>query len=85
MYDLWNKVCMGYPVLARLGWGGIIMMFAGLVLIALIIYILFKRKDSESESKKETPIETLEYRFINGEINKEEYEEKIRVLRDRNL
>ena len=49
------------------------MMIIGLLLVVGIVYFLF-RKDSLLRSRgEESPLDLLQKRFVNGEINEEEY------------
>ena len=83
MHSYWYNMRDGLCGLARTGgWGGGIMMLIGLLLLAAIIYLLFRRKDSSGgNGREDSPLELLQKRYVNGEISKEEYEEKKRVLK----
>lgn len=54
-----------------------------LVIIALAV-ILYAGKNGIKNPKKESPSEILDRRFANGEISKEEYEEKKQVINSKN-
>ena len=52
-----------------------------LCLIILIAWLFTKPwKGSGQKSKKETPLDILKNKFARGEISKEEYEEKKKML-----
>lgn len=68
--------CLNY--LGHGTWGGGFMMFLGLLAVILIIYFLFKKQNINSNV---TPTDLLNTKYINGEITKEEYEEKLNVLK----
>lgn len=65
--------------------GGPIMMFLGLALIALVIYLIYKNAhkgkghESFSSNASDEALDVLKMKFVNGEITEEEY------LRKRNL
>ncbi len=60
--------------------GGFIMMILGLILIIAIAYIIFKKGSYISSGSSDSPMETLQKRFINGEISQEEFLEKKEIL-----
>lgn len=59
-------------------YGGGLMMLFPLLLIALIVYFVMKNKSPQSGVN---PIDMLNTKYINGDISKEEYEEKLSVLK----
>ncbi|MDA3809277.1 MAG: SHOCT domain-containing protein [Spirochaetaceae bacterium] len=67
--------------LGRYGTGGYIMMGLGLILIIVLVYFIFKKNGTISTGSSDSPLELLQKRFINGEINQEEFEEKREILR----
>jgi putative membrane protein len=67
--------------LGRYGTGGYIMMGLGLILIIVLVYFIFKKRTLNHGGQSESPIELLQKRFVNGEINQEEFEEKREVLK----
>jgi len=55
--------------------------FWWLFLIFIILWIFAKSKNNYGmQAPKETPLEILKRRFANGEISKEEFEEKKKIL-----
>ena len=76
---LFNRFCPGVGLTG----GGIIMVVLFWLPILIIGYWLIT-KDSKQVSKKQTnnALETLKMRYAQGEINKEEFEEKKKVLSD---
>lgn len=80
MHGFWNGFCNGYPWMSRWSWGGGIMMLIGLLLVVLVIYLLFRKKESGTDHSADSALEMLKRRFVNGEISREEFEEKKRIL-----
>ena len=66
-----------------MGWGGYLGMILFWVLLIVVIILLVKylmpKKDTPDEHR-ETPLEILQRRYANGEIDKEEYDEKRKGL-----
>ena len=68
------------------GWGG--MIFGPIMMIALVILIVFlvrwlvesERGSTSPGSPLQTPLDILKERFAKGEIDKDEFEERRRVL-----
>lgn len=60
--------------------GGFIMMGIGLILIIILAYFLFKKGHFNGSSSLESPMDILQKRYVNGEINQEEFFEKKEVL-----
>lgn len=58
--------------------GGGMIMFLALILILVVLYFIFKKQQNLHSVK---PIDLLNTRYINGDITKEEYEEKLEVLK----
>ncbi|QSX09176.1 hypothetical protein J0B03_03650 [Alkalibacter rhizosphaerae] len=74
-------------------WGGIILMFIGLAVIGLLIYLIVKGNKSVSsssdttaapEQKKDTDyfVRILKESYAKGQISDEEFERKVRILRE---
>ncbi len=61
--------------------GGGMMMFLGLILIFVLVYYVLKKKETKPSIN---PIDLLNTKYINGDIAKEEYEEKLEVLKKHN-
>ena len=70
----------GFFDFGRYQWGGYIMMILGVILIVAIVYFIFKKGSFPSSGSIETPMELLQKRYINGEINQEEFLEKKEIL-----
>ena len=60
---------------------GYIMMGLGLILILVVVYFIFKKGGFSSSGNSDSPMETLQKRYVNGEINQEEFLEKQELLR----
>lgn len=66
--------------------GGVIMMFIGLLLIGIVLYLLLRHNgvsDSSYRSGKGdslTPLEILQQRFAEGAISEEEYKSRKKTL-----
>lgn len=73
---------MGYGMNWGMGFGWII----GLALLVLVVWAIVKIVNnnniyhSTTENNQKTALEILKERFARGEINKDEFEEKKRVL-----
>ncbi len=66
-------------------YGGYIGMFIGLLLIVVVIYLLFRRNHSQEDlpsSGDESAEAVLKRRFVNGEIDRDEYIEKMEILKN---
>jgi putative membrane protein len=79
MFGTMSRYCNGFPSYGMFHFGGIIMMILGILLVAAVIYFIWK----SSSSKTESPLDILQKRFVNGEINEEEYKAKKETLRGR--
>ncbi len=65
--------------------GGYTGMFIGLLLIAAVIYLLFRKNHHHQEtgsSSYESAESVLKRRFVNGEIDRDEYVEKMEILQN---
>ena len=72
----------GFSIFGGYPFGGYIMMGIGLILIIALIYVLFRKKgQSFGNGKVESPLELLQKRYVNGEISREEYQEKKETLK----
>lgn len=60
--------------------GGWMMIFWALLLIVLIVILIKAVLNSRSQNTGETPMDILKRRYANGEIDKEEFEEKKKEL-----
>lgn len=66
-----------------MGWGGVIGMVIFWIVIIIIIVVLVKYIATQSSTRierNETPLEIIKRRYANGEIDKEEYEQKKKDL-----
>ncbi len=79
MFGAFERYCNGFPGYGGFNFGGMIMMILGILLAAAVIYFIWKGNSSKAES----PLDVLQKRFVNGEINEEEYKAKKETLRDR--
>ncbi len=59
------------------------MMIIGLLLIAAVIYLLFKKESGLRKRDDESPLAILQKRYVNGEIDEQEYLQKKETLRQR--
>lgn len=78
MFGTFGPYCNGFLGYGRFNLGGMIMMILGIILAAGVIYFIWK-----GSSKTESPLDVLRKRFVNGEINEEEYRAKKETLRRR--
>ncbi|MGE3689760.1 MAG: SHOCT domain-containing protein [Novosphingobium sp.] len=65
--------------------GPLLMILVPLVLVVAVLIALrrFGQPAGSSSAPPQTPLEILKERFARGEINKEEYEERRRILSER--
>lgn len=65
------------------------MFFWVIILIAIIVGVWYFSNQGSFEGwkpeKKETPIDTLKQKYAKGEISKEEYEERKKVLEEERM
>lgn len=63
-------------------WGMPMMWFIWfpILVIAIIVIVKLLSGNKEKSSQKESPMEILRKRFASGEITKEEYEERKKIL-----
>ena len=64
------------------GYGGYIMMGIGLIIFLALIFLVVKKGNlgSLKRNREETPFETLQKRFVNGDITQEEFLQKKETL-----
>lgn len=65
------------------GWGGGLMMLVWVALIVAVIYWLIRaanRNSNQPPSPPESALDILKKRYARGEISKEEFEERKRVI-----
>ena len=78
-------LCNGLFSRGYSGYGGISAMIIGLLVLVLVVYLLFRRGSSEngapSHGAYESAESILKRRYVNGEIDREEYTEKMEILR----
>ncbi len=79
MYRSFGHLCDGFFQYGRFNYGGVIMMILGVLLIAAVIYFIWK--GNRHDEKSESPLDLLKKRFVNGEISEEEYRAKRETLR----
>lgn len=60
--------------------GGIVMLIIGILLVGAVIYFALKKGSIGSSTTSDSPMETLQKRFVNGDISKEEFLEKKEIL-----
>jgi len=65
---------------SRFSYGGIIMGILGLILIGVIVFLLLKSRRGEFSTGVDSPLELLQKKYVNGEIDQEEYLEKKKIL-----
>lgn len=85
MYNGFGQFCNGLFSSGRFTYGGMVTMIIGLILLLVVLYLVFRKTGvaSSFNSESESPLEVLQKRYINGEINKEEYLEKKDILKGR--
>lgn len=62
-------------------YGGMIMMGIGLILLLVLGFFIYKYASSGRIGSGESALDTLQKRYVNGEISKEEYEEMRKTLK----
>ena len=77
MFGAFGRYCNGFFDYGRFNYGGIIMMILGVLLLAAVVYFIWKGNNS---NKTESPLDVLRKRFANGEIGEEEYQKKKDML-----
>lgn len=80
MFNSFARSCGGFLSFGRFQNGGL-MMIIGLVIVIAIVYFIFKRGTFSNFEKPESPLDMLQKRFVNGEINEDEYLSKKEILR----
>ncbi|WKY48190.1 SHOCT domain-containing protein [Eubacteriaceae bacterium ES3] len=54
----------------------------GLLIVGIILYFLFKNKDLlNANQKSDSSLELLKQRYIKGEIDEEQYQKMLEVLK----
>jgi len=88
MYNGFGQFCNGLFSFGRFPFGGAITMIIGVVLLAVLLYLIFRKNGGISrfsnESESDSPLDVLQKRYVNGEIDKEEYLEKKDILKSKN-
>jgi putative membrane protein len=83
-YDNWGWGMMGPGMM--FGYGGVwimaIMMviFWGLIIWGIVALVRYLNRNGRSESRDNSALEILKRRYAQGEINKDEFEEKRKAL-----
>jgi uncharacterized membrane protein len=88
-YDSFNSWCSGFSD-GRFPLGGILMMIIFVALAAAAIYILLKNSKASTDTNKSSSVQKdneyfvnlLKESYIKGEISDEEFEQKIKKLRE---
>jgi putative membrane protein len=83
MYSYAGRFCDGLYAFGRYNIGGYFMIFTGLIIVIVIIYLLMKKSGDSitGTNHNDSPLEILQKRFVNGEINQEEFLEKKEILK----
>ena len=81
MYSYAGRFCGDLFSSGQYNYGGFIMMGLGLIIVIVIVFLLFKKGTIGVSNNSNTPLETLQNRFVNGEINQEEFLEKKEILK----
>lgn len=80
MMNYWDNY--SYPrMMGGISWGGMIMGIVIFFIVVILIVALIGYSKKSSSSLPESPEVILKKRFASGEINQEEYEKMIAVLR----
>ena len=72
----------GYGACGSTG-GGFLMILIPIIIVGIIIYAIFKLKDNHSikyVKQSDNALDVLNERFVRGEIDEEEYEQKKTLL-----
>ncbi|QEN06785.1 hypothetical protein EXM22_01800 [Oceanispirochaeta crateris] len=80
MFGNFGQFCNGFSSFGKFHSGGFIMMGIGLVVILVVAYFIFKKDSFLKSDSSESPLELLQKRYVNGEINEVEYLSKKEVL-----
>jgi putative membrane protein len=80
MFSSFGQFCNGFSSFGRFHSGGFIMMGIGLVLVLVVAYFIFKNDSFLKSDSSESPLELLKKRYVNGEINEDEYLSKKEIL-----
>lgn len=82
MYNSFGRFCDGLFTFGRYQFGGYIMMGLGLVLVLVFAYFIFKKGGISTSDNLESPIEILQKRYVNGDIDQAEFIEKKDILKN---
>jgi len=80
MFRNFGHLCNNFSSIGRYNSGGIIMMGIGLILILVIAYFIFRKGTFSGTNSIESPLDLLQKRYVNGEINEDEYLKKKETL-----
>jgi putative membrane protein len=62
--------------------GGWMMIFWWILILAVVALVIWAlKKNNYRKSTQETPMDTLKRRYASGEIDKEEFEERKKILK----
>lgn len=64
------------------GIGGFIMMLIGIILLVVIVFFVIKYGPSISKTDKDKSLELLKKKYIDNEIDEEEYRAKRKILEE---
>ena len=81
MYSYAGRFCNGLFSFGRYNYGDFFMMGLGLIIVLVIIFFLFKKGTFGVSNNSDSPLETLQKRYVNGEISQEEFLEKKEILK----
>ena len=74
--------CEGYGMMGNLGlWYGGWMMLFWILIIALVIYLIYKILQKQNFSFSSTPLDILKKRYAKGEISRKEFGQMKKELR----
>lgn len=67
----------------NLGGGWMMLIWWFVIIAAIVLFIkLIPSRGEYTHSREESPLDILKKRYANGEISREEYEERRQVLKD---
>lgn len=83
MFGSFGQLCNNFSSFGRHNGGGMIMMGIGIIVILVIAYFIFKKGTFSGAGigSTERPLDILQKRFVNGEIDEAEYLSKKEALK----
>ena len=70
-----------WPYMGSMGWWMVLWWGFGLVVLALFVWLIAKTAGGSSMRGDDTPEQILKRRYARGEINRDEYQERLNDVR----